>query len=511
MCLRSRLLLQPNRLISEFSACAAMMNFQKTNNGAQIIVFPEDGIHGFNFSRKSIYGYLEMVPDPTVVSWNPCSDPTLFPNTEVQHRLSCMAKNHSLYLVANMPGLEECDPHALPCPPDGRYQFNTDVVFSASGALVARYRKRNLYFEFEFDTPSDPQLITFDTPFAGRFGLFTCFDILFYGPAVQLVEQLGVRQLLFPTAWMNQLPLLDSVQFHRSFSYATATTLLSANLRLDAAGMTGSGIFTPWEALYHHAGAEPEAGRLLVKEVPVLDSLRPDLQPHPLPPPFSGYQEPQYCLQGGGECQGTGPEEWGPPVEPAAPGTPFKSEMMNDNYRMVLVEGREGNLTVCDEGLCCHLLFRRRTAPHELYALAAFDGRHSKNGLLYLQVCALVRCSGPGRESCGAPVLQASTLLDFRLLGAFRTPHVFPSLLASGVRLDRPDRSGHEARGFYMSRRGMEHGLLTAALYGRVYARDHGNLTETPTNVTETTATSPRPRQPHQDHGNLTETPPTSP
>ncbi|KAJ8273903.1 hypothetical protein GJAV_G00106760 [Gymnothorax javanicus] len=267
--------------------------------GAQIIVFPEDGIHGFNFSRESIVGYLETVPDPTVVTWNPCSDPSRFPNTEVQHRLSCMAKNNSLYLVANLPGREDCDPQSPPCPADGRYQFNTDVAFSSDGTLVARYHKRNLYFEFAFDSPTDPQLITFDTPFAGRFGMFTCFDILFYSPAVELVEKLGLRQLVFPTAWMNQLPLMAAVQFHRSFSYATGATLLSANIRLDVAGMTGSGIFTRWLALQHHARAgEPEAGKLLVKTIPVLDPLRPDLRPHPLPPPFSGDQDPSTACRG---------------------------------------------------------------------------------------------------------------------------------------------------------------------------------------------------------------------
>ncbi|KAK6324183.1 hypothetical protein J4Q44_G00065220 [Coregonus suidteri] len=32
--------------------------------GAQIIVFPEDGLQGFNFSRLSISAYLETIPDP---------------------------------------------------------------------------------------------------------------------------------------------------------------------------------------------------------------------------------------------------------------------------------------------------------------------------------------------------------------------------------------------------------------------------------------------------------------
>uniref|UniRef100_A0A7N6AX89 CN hydrolase domain-containing protein n=1 Tax=Anabas testudineus TaxID=64144 RepID=A0A7N6AX89_ANATE len=32
--------------------------------GAQILVFPEDGLQGINFSRSSINGYLETIPDP---------------------------------------------------------------------------------------------------------------------------------------------------------------------------------------------------------------------------------------------------------------------------------------------------------------------------------------------------------------------------------------------------------------------------------------------------------------
>ncbi|KAJ8273905.1 hypothetical protein GJAV_G00106780 [Gymnothorax javanicus] len=452
--------------------------------GAQIIVFPEDGIHSFNFSRESIVGYLEMVPDPTVVTWNPCSDPSRFPNTEVQHRLSCMAKNNSLYLVANLPGREDCDPQSPPCPADGRYQFNTDVAFSSDGTLVARYRKRHLYFEFEFDTPAETQLITFDTPFAGRFGMFTCFDILFYRPAVELVEKLGVRQLVFPTAWMNAPPVLDSVQFHRSFSYASGTTVLSANIRLDALRMTGSGIYTPWEELHHHARAgEPEAGKLLVKTIPVLDPLRPDLRPHPLPPPFSGERDSRNCLRGGAECKETVLERWGHQEFDTA-GSSF---IRNLFFTMVLVEHRHGNLSVCDNALCCHLQFQKLTASQELYALAAFDGLHVMHDPIYMQVCALFRCSGLTPETCGMPVEQADTLLDFRLMGNFSTRYVFPSVLSNQLQLDQIDRSGWEGRGVYMSRQGMERGLVAAVLYGRVYDRDHAQNTTTT-------------RGPHNDH-----------
>ncbi|XP_070841178.1 biotinidase-like [Chaetodon trifascialis] len=139
--------------------------------GAQIVVFPEDGLQGFNFSRSSISGYLETIPDPQQESWNPCTEPGKHNNTEVLQRLSCMARRHNLYLVANMADLQPCplstDPSSS-CPSDGHWQFNTNVAFRSDGLLVARYHKYNLYFEKAFDTPPQPEIITFDTPFAGR-------------------------------------------------------------------------------------------------------------------------------------------------------------------------------------------------------------------------------------------------------------------------------------------------------------------------------------------------------
>ncbi|XP_033612882.1 biotinidase isoform X4 [Fukomys damarensis] len=50
--------------------------------GVQIIVFPEDGIHGFNFTRTSIYPFLDFMPSPQLVRWNPCLEPHRFNDTE---------------------------------------------------------------------------------------------------------------------------------------------------------------------------------------------------------------------------------------------------------------------------------------------------------------------------------------------------------------------------------------------------------------------------------------------
>uniref|UniRef100_A0A8C9D4K4 Biotinidase n=1 Tax=Panthera leo TaxID=9689 RepID=A0A8C9D4K4_PANLE len=53
--------------------------------GVQIIVFPEDGIHGFNFTRTSVYPFLDFMPSPQLVRWNPCLEPHRFNDTEASN------------------------------------------------------------------------------------------------------------------------------------------------------------------------------------------------------------------------------------------------------------------------------------------------------------------------------------------------------------------------------------------------------------------------------------------
>lgn len=136
--------------------------------GAHILVFPEDGLQGFNYSRSSIRSFLETIPDPRQESWNPCTEPRRHNSTEVRNfpglrrttqkpffleadwfrfwpvfrqvlqRLSCMAHRHGLYLVANMAGRQPCPLSSAPgrCPPDGQWHFNTNVVFRSDRQSV---------------------------------------------------------------------------------------------------------------------------------------------------------------------------------------------------------------------------------------------------------------------------------------------------------------------------------------------------------------------------------------
>ena len=228
--------------------------------GVEIVVFPEDAIAGFLFlSRNQVYPFLEEIPDVSQSqSVNPCID-SGFEDREVLKRLSCLAKTYNIVLVANMGDRQPCQTSTHSnCPPDGRYQFNTDVVFENDGRLIAKYHKRHLYGgeEMIFNTPPSTH-VTFKTSFGVTFGVFTCYDILYCDPPLELVEQ-GVKNFIFPTAWGNVYPFYVSTAFQQAWSRRTQTNFLASNQHFPNQNsflidlhfyLTGSGIYSSGRAL----------------------------------------------------------------------------------------------------------------------------------------------------------------------------------------------------------------------------------------------------------------------
>uniref|UniRef100_A0A3B3VV88 Biotinidase n=1 Tax=Poecilia latipinna TaxID=48699 RepID=A0A3B3VV88_9TELE len=293
-----------------------------------------------------------------------------------------------------------------------------------------------------FDTPPKLELITFDTPFAGKFGLIICFDILFHDPTVALVKMVGSfihTDLIFSTAWMNALPLLDSIQFHRAFSLGANVTVLSSNLRNEKHRMTGSGIYTPFSATFYHAvNRGPEEGRLLVTKS-------------------------DHCHRG--RC-----------ADSPSPGSSFTGTMAHDLYNFVLLNETQGNLRVCDSTFCCHLQYKwtAHNKSKELYALGAFAGMHNGSIRYAVQVCAVVRCAGLEASSCGQHVLEAESKMDFLLEATFQTDYVYPSVLMNCMEVKQPDKLEKTTGGrVAMKYSNLTGGLITACLYGRMYQLDH--------------------------------------
>ena len=68
---------------------------------------------------------------------------------------------------------------------------------------------------------------------------------MFHDPAVALVSQYNVTNVVFPTAWMDAQPLLAAVQFHSAFAAGAGINLLAANVHRPQDRFHGSGIYTP--------------------------------------------------------------------------------------------------------------------------------------------------------------------------------------------------------------------------------------------------------------------------
>ena len=139
--------------------------------GARMAVFPELFLPGYNYPDQA-----EMA-QPLGGAW--CA------------RLAALARAAGCGLVV---GLAERD---------GARLYNTAVAYDASGALLASYRKVQLYGPREnaIFTPGD-RLCSFDL--AGRrVGLLICYDIEF-APHVRALAGRGAEVILCPTA--NMLP-----------------------------------------------------------------------------------------------------------------------------------------------------------------------------------------------------------------------------------------------------------------------------------------------------------------
>lgn len=119
---------------------------------------------------------------------------------------------------------------------DGHFSLLPFTIYNYLIIFILQY---HLFFgELQFNVPEKTEISTFDTPF-GKFGIFICYDILFYNPAVLLVTHHNVDTIIFTTAWFNTLPQYSAIQFHSSWALAMRSNLLSSNIHNISLDMTG--------------------------------------------------------------------------------------------------------------------------------------------------------------------------------------------------------------------------------------------------------------------------------
>ena len=347
------------------------------------------------------------------------------------------------------------------CPVTGHLQYNTDVAFDRDGRLLARYHKQNLFFEFQFNAPEHNHPTFFDTPF-GRFGMFTCFDILFHSPAIDLIGSMGIRNIAFPTAWMDVLPYFAAIEFHSAYAAGLGLNLLAANLHLPEHRFQGSGIYSPTGAkqFFYNKTAGSE-GRLLIDDLdilPVNSSMR--LPTSVASPPLAnGLAKFRSIL----------------PSRAAS----FQSLVFHDVYTFKRLVNQTGQLEVCHNDLCCQLTYDMSTVDaNEVYAFGAFRGLHTYQGRYYIEVCILLKCATGNPSSCGTQTFSANTVFNsFSMQGNFSTNFVFPEILLSdsNAQLGLSKQNWSYADGRLKAGAGFSSGrpLLSVVLFCRDYRKDN--------------------------------------
>lgn len=306
--------------------------------------------------------------------------------------------------------------------------------------------------------------------------MFTCFDILFYSPAVEAVVREGIANIAFPTAWMDALPLLASVQFHSAFARGMGVNFLAANIHWPAYRFQGSGIYTPtgMAAFYHNTSISSEP-RLIVAEIEILTKPSPEGTPTPRNDVNSTVSFPSSTVSSENV---TGVRDDGGEAKEIA----FVSFLFHDLFNFVQLTETKGGLRVCHEEVCCSLDYAltNDSQTDDLFAFGAFDGLHTHEGQYYLQICALVRCANQSRQSCGSPTNQSSTLFQrLAINGSFSTEFLYPEVLLTSqgnyLRLaEASEWSFHDQ--IIKSDRGFAYPLLSAAIFGRDYFRDNTTL-----------------------------------
>lgn len=136
------------------------------------------------FHELAVPGLEQFVSADRPDRWKTVAESVPGPSTD---RLCALARQTGQWLV---PGsLHEVD---------GGEFYNTAVVISPKGEIVAKYRKMFPWLPYESGTRAGQEFCVFDIPDVGRFGLCICYDVWF--PEVsRMLAWMGAEAILQPT------------------------------------------------------------------------------------------------------------------------------------------------------------------------------------------------------------------------------------------------------------------------------------------------------------------------
>ncbi|MCJ7584956.1 MAG: carbon-nitrogen hydrolase family protein [Anaerolineales bacterium] len=136
------------------------------------------------FHELVVPGLEQFVTTENNDTWKKNAEPIPGPLTE---RLCALARKTGKWLVPGSMYEQE-----------GDKLYNTAVVISPMGEIVAKYRKMFPWLPYESGTTPGDQFCVFDIPNIGRFGLCICYD-MWFPEVARTLAWMGVEVILQPT------------------------------------------------------------------------------------------------------------------------------------------------------------------------------------------------------------------------------------------------------------------------------------------------------------------------
>jgi formamidase len=150
------------------------VNIQRNFPWAQMVIYHE----------LIVPGLVQFVTPENKDWWKKNSESIPGPLTE---RLCALARKTGQWIV---PGsMFELDGDRL---------YNTSIVISPHGEIIAKYRKMFPWLPYEAGTTPGNEFCVFDIPHVGRFGLMICYDMWFPENA-RTLAWMGAEVILQPT------------------------------------------------------------------------------------------------------------------------------------------------------------------------------------------------------------------------------------------------------------------------------------------------------------------------
>ncbi|XP_072394005.1 vanin-like protein 3 [Diabrotica undecimpunctata] len=431
----------------------------------EIILFPE----------KSLYYQENVSLSSTVIpkiSEKICNSS----ETSVKEYLklfSCAAIRKNTSIAVNVIEEDNCTLNGT-C--ESPIYYNTVVIFDNNGYLSGRYRKWNLFGEYQLSKPKEMDITTIKTKHNVTFGIFNCFDIIFNQPSLNLTRDVNVKNILFPNHWISELPYLTALQAQQMYAHENNITLLVSGKNSPMSGGSGSGIYVGEEGPVETILIGGNGGtKLLVKTIPNLET------------------EENFDLN-------IVEDEDIDALAIKLDDFFLLRDLSMDDHTSILLKENQSNIVeqVCngdDVKICCNFnitIVVNETAKirnYYRYHMAAFNGIRSFSGIrnASIEACGLVACLNESLSSCAlrfpnytevswpitfkSIVVEANFTLD-------QTRIQYPNSLLSSLKPILPQYTSwekHESKESVIRRHSLnknESRLLSFGIFGRDFNRD---------------------------------------